>query len=527
MARRGGFIERAIREGAKQQRRREMEKRREIRAYAQAARHQQRMVALQEKANAAAYTAARMQEVSDANQDIATSIDELNHILEATLQHDDTITLETLKMPPFQPFTPPGHLLLQVPTPPHEAFLVPAPTKMALMIPGAKQRYQKRIEEANNQYNAAVAAAQNQEQQRQHHIASLYQQHEQERQAYDIEAKEHNDTIDELASQYALGDPDAVIAYNIMVLERSLYPADFPQQFQLAYIPESKELVIEYELPGVECIPSIAEYKYVKSRDAVDEKRRKDAEVRELYQDVIAAVCLRTLHEVFEADQYHHLQVVVFNGFVHTVNRSTGQDIRPHLLSIRVIRDRFMSINLARVEKRACLKDLGVSLSPRPTELVPVKPVVEFNMVDKRFIDQGDILGALDTRPNVMDLTPSEFEQLVSNLFTKMGFETKLTRSSRDGGVDAVAFDTRPIVGGKLVIQAKRYKHTVGVSSVRDLYGTMQHEGANKGILVATSGYGPDAFDFVRDKPIELIDGSRLLYLLDQVGIKAKIEIPA
>jgi restriction system protein len=125
-----------------------------------------------------------------------------------------------------------------------------------------------------------------------------------------------------------------------------------------------------------------------------------------------------------------------------------------------------------------------------------------------------------------MDLDPFEFENLVSNLFTKMGLETKQTRSSKDGGVDAIAFDTRPILGGKIVIQAKRYKNTVGVSAVRDLYGTMINEGASKGILVTTSSYGPDAFHFSKDKPIELIDGGGLLYLLNQVGIKVKIILP-
>jgi restriction endonuclease Mrr len=64
---------------------------------------------------------------------------------------------------------------------------------------------------------------------------------------------------------------------------------------------------------------------------------------------------------------------------------------------------------------------------------------------------------------------------------------TKRCRS-HDGGVDCVAYDPRPIFGGKVVIQAKRYKNTVGVSAVRDLFGTMQNEGAAKGILVTTSG---------------------------------------
>src|SRR5262249_47413580 len=150
-----------------------------------------------------------------------------------------------------------------------------------------------------------------------------------------------------------------------------------------------------------------------------------------------------------------------------------------------------------------CLRNLGAQTSPSPYEMLPVKPLVEFDMVDHRFIEQSDVLGSIDGRPNIMDLTPTEFESLVANLFQRMGLETKLTRSHRDGGVDAIAFDTTPVTGGKLIIQAKRYTHAVGVSAVRDLYGTVHSEGANKGILVTTSGYGPDAYEFVKDKPIE------------------------
>jgi len=41
-------------------------------------------------------------------------------------------------------------------------------------------------------------------------------------------------------------------------------------------------------------------------------------------------------------------------------------------------------------------------------------------------------------------------------------------------------------MGGKFVIQAKRYNIIVPKSAIRDLYGTMMSEGANKGILVTT-----------------------------------------
>jgi putative transposase len=77
---------------------------------------------------------------------------------------------------------------------------------------------------------------------------------------------------------------------------------------------------------------------------------------------------------------------------------------------------------------------------------------------------------------NLMELSPKEFESLITNLFSKMGLETRLTQASRDGGVDCVAFDARPILGGKVIIQAKRYKNTVGVAAVRDLFGTLHNE---------------------------------------------------
>jgi restriction system protein len=58
--------------------------------------------------------------------------------------------------------------------------------------------------------------------------------------------------------------------------------------------------------------------------------------------------------------------------------------------------------------------------------LVAVKPIVEFNMVDRRFIESSDVLSRLDQRRNLAELTPGEFESLITNLFEKMGLETRL-----------------------------------------------------------------------------------------------------
>ncbi len=122
-----------------------------------------------------------------------------------------------------------------------------------------------------------------------------------------------------------------------------------------------------------------------------------------------------------------------------------------------------------------------------------------------------------------------DFEDLIRELFekefSKNEGEVKITQASRDGGVDAIAFDPDPIRGGKIVIQAKRYANTVGVAAMRHLFGTVHKEGATKGILVTTSDYGPDAYEFIEGKPLTLLSGSELLYLLGEHGYRAKTDV--
>lgn len=516
------------REAARQQREAEAARKRLVREQERRQRERTKQLVQAEKEAKVAYLEARQQEVADLNSDLQAYMAELQDILPSTLQHNDTITFDSLRRRDrFQAFSPPPEVAHPAPTVHKTTFTegIKPPGVLGKLF-GGQAAYDRALGTAEDNYRQALEAWEAHERARQAELARLAAAYEREKQEFEDAQAQLNAQVDTFEREYLAGEPEAVLAYNSMVLEASEYPEGFPHIFRLAYAKESQELVVEYELPGKDVIPTTAEYRYVKTKDAVEEKPSKAAEVKDLYADVVAAVTLRTMHELFKADQGGHVQVLTFNGLVEAVDPATGQAVRPCLVSARATRDRFMEINLSRVEKKACLRNLGAQVSSRPDELQPVKPVVEFNMVDQRFIDSEDVLGGLDARPNLLDLSPSEFEHLVGNMFTQMGLETRMTRSSRDGGVDVVAYDQRPVLGGKVVIQAKRYRHTVGVSAVRDLYGTMMNEGANKGILVSTSGYGKDAFNFAQDKPIELIDGSRLLYLLEQVGTSARIVLP-
>jgi restriction system protein len=527
-----GFLRATMRAAASMERERQRDIRMRLTQARQIERHQRMAIAQQNRDSRAAekqaktqYLMDRQEETDDLNAELLDRVEELQSILSHTLTHDDKIDFDTLRLSTaFDNFKVPTELAPSQTPRPLEVLPLPSWRKI---IPGAIKSHAAAVAQAEVAHQQSLGNFNQAEAFKQSRIAKLKEEYEQRKASFLAGVQRRNEEINDFQGAYLAQEPDAVVSYNEMVLTRSEYPAEgFPQKFRLAYSAPSRELVVEYDLPEVSVVPSEAEYRYVKTKDSIESKPRKAAQTKQLYQDIVASIALRTLHELFEADQADALTIVTFNGMVDATDPASGREVRVPVVSVRAPKTDFLALRLDRVEKIACLRNLGAQVSSRPDELQAIKPIVEFNMIDKRFIEQGDALSGLEARPNLMDLTPSAFELLVSNLFTKMGLDTKLTRSSRDGGVDAIAFDTRPVLGGKVVIQAKRSRDTVGVSAVRDLYGTMLNEGANKGILVCTSGYGPDAFNFSKDKPIELIDGGGLLYLLrEHAGTEARISV--
>ncbi|HUZ25728.1 MAG TPA: restriction endonuclease [Streptosporangiaceae bacterium] len=478
-----------------------------------------------EKERKRLYAESRAAAVAAMNGELEAKLAALQQLLAAALRTDCRIHFATLKRPPAIAEWRHGHLEQPEPPPAAEAFM-PSPQAGLSKIFGGARRQQA---VAAGQAAFAQATHEHQQREERRRAALAIARADWHAAVDDAKAtteRQHAE-IDAFEADYLRGDLDAIVSYCSMVLEASRYPEEFPQAFQLAYVPDSRQLVVEYELATVQAIPPVKAYRYVKASDTISETARPQVQVKALYAAAVAQISVRTVYELLSADVGEHIDTLVFNGVVDTTDPGSGRRVRPCLVTLRTTREVFSELDLSHVEPLACLKHLSAGVSKSPAELAPVRPVLEFSMVDPRFVAESDALSELDQRPNLMDLTPNEFEALIQNLFTRMGLEARQTRPSRDGGVDCVAWDPRPIFGGKVVIQAKRYKNTVGVSAVRDLFGTLQNEGASKGILVTTSGYGQASFEFAQNKPIELIDGSNLLYLLaEHASVEAKIVPP-
>ena len=290
-----------------------------------------------------------------------------------------------------------------------------------------------------------------------------------------------------------------------------------------ALSPDGEILLVSIPVLSTDGIPSVREYRYVQSRNQIDEVGIKKADFTALYDTYvfsIAAFVFASLGEVFFSKG---IGAIAVNIWVNGIDPKTGNDFTSCVLSVQASSEEVRSIDFSRVDPKECIRGLKGLYAGSLVSLTPVNPIVNFDKDDARFVESRDVLSELDPTQNLAIMDWQDFEHLIRQLFGNIfgsasGGEVKITRASRDAGVDAVAFDPDPIRGGKFVIQAKRYNNVVGVSAVRDLYGTMINEGAGKGILVTTSYFGKDSYDFAKDKPLQLIDGSQLLGLLEQYG---------
>ncbi|WOH57404.1 restriction endonuclease [Bradyrhizobium sp. BWC-3-1] len=307
-------------------------------------------------------------------------------------------------------------------------------------------------------------------------------------------------------------------------------PDDFVSgEYQLHFDEAAKTLIVDLDLPEFEKTPSIKGFRYVASRGEIEEVRLKESAVQKVYDDFVYQLALAVPHAIFSCDSEQAVQAIVLNGWVTYVNRANGNKTTACIVSLHCEASELLKINLREVDPKTCFRSLKGVASPQINSLTPVRPIINVDRSDKRFVNSHDVIDGLGSGANIAAIGWEEFEHLIRQLFEKEfstgGGEVKVTQASRDGGVDAVAFDPDPIRGGKIVIQAKRYTNTVDVSAVRDLYGTVLAEGATKGIIVTTSGFGPDAHRFAKGKPLTLLDGNNLLYLLAKHGTAARIDL--
>lgn len=337
----------------------------------------------QEKALKAAHIASQLAEVESLNAQIKDVFDELEGLLEATIDVDDYIDLEALRKPSSTAFDMPE---LEVPlTSPKKPQLTAEPKYKDPPQPKGLFGKKKKLEQARLE---AMQTHDKQTEDWRRRIASIQAAYESELTAHAAaEAKrveklanekerfqqkldEHNRNVDQFVTDLAYGDADAVQDYIAMVAENSNYPDHFDITHDFAFRAEDAELQMRVSIPSPSVFPSIKAYKYVKTSDEIRETPLPKSELKSRYCSAVYQVAVRSLHEVFEADRRGIIQTISLEVGTEEGDPATGRVGFIPFVGVSTARDAFMEFDLSNVVPEATLKHLGASISKDPVNLV-------------------------------------------------------------------------------------------------------------------------------------------------------------
>lgn len=123
--------------------------------------------------------------------------------------------------------------------------------------------------------------------------------------------------------------------------------------------------------------------------------------------------------------------------------------------------------------------------------------------------------------PSIEDLqklSPKKFEDYVSNLFARYGYQVEQTPQTHDLGRDAIMWKN----GRKYLLECKKYSDHVpiGRPALQKFHSAIVTDKAVRGYFVTTSRYADTAIEFAIKNQIELVDADRLGRIINKVTIK-------
>jgi restriction system protein len=321
---------------------------------------------------------------------------QIDSILAATLDVDDFVDVDSLKQsaehPPFdrddlrKPLVPP----ILEPTPPEPQFMAPpAPSGMSKVF--KKQQHaeahavahavwSKRHQEWADYVNRVLPAKNaklledyaSKEQHRTASLAAALTEFEAACAEREREAAETNESLDRFKTALASGDPEALTQYVGIVLGNSAYPEAFEVDHEFEFDPDLGELTVAVIVPAPSAVPNVKAYKYVAASDEIRETPCTQKEQRDRYNDAVAAVAIRTFHEVFEGDREGRIQTISLTVQTETINPATGLADTFPFVAAAADRQEFLQYDLANVDPNQTLTLLRALVSKNAFGLKPI-----------------------------------------------------------------------------------------------------------------------------------------------------------
>jgi len=225
---------------------------------------------VESKRKAAKHKEANLDEAASRREEAMRALSTIDNLLIHTLSIDDTVDWNSLKknenFDEEKPSKTNQKTKKQYPPEPEKEF--PVFTFFEKIIKSKKER---KINDYKNKHSTAISNWERKKIAVDKFNVQLDHDYKNELRKWDIEIsewgkrrttflklqKEFNASIENMEKSYQNLNTASILEYCDMVLNNSEYPESFPKNFELEYNPEIKILIIEYELPPIDCLPTI------------------------------------------------------------------------------------------------------------------------------------------------------------------------------------------------------------------------------------------------------------------------------
>lgn len=172
---------------------------------------------------------------------------------------------------------------------------------------------------------------------------------------------------------------------------------------------------------------------------------------------------------------------------------------------------------------------------PMPCQPAPPKPSADTSNSDWKYAPTPPLASALESKhapppaaqplvqlepasriPHSIDsITWDQFEMVIAEIYRRLGYAVEISSGlGADGGVDVKLLRN----GSTTLVQCKQWRTwKVSVKSIREFYGVLMSEGAQRGIFISTGEYTRDCQEFADGKPIELLSRPEIDRLVKSV----------
>jgi HJR/Mrr/RecB family endonuclease len=143
-----------------------------------------------------------------------------------------------------------------------------------------------------------------------------------------------------------------------------------------------------------------------------------------------------------------------------------------------------------------------------------IKNIDDLEFVLKRFIDTKEEAiiknGFESTQYKFSSLSGAEFENLLVRLYESMGYLVEHPGSTGDQGGDLILNKN----GQRILVQAKRYKGSIGNGAVQEAVAAKKYYDCNRTMLIGSASFTRGALDLAKYNEVELVEINELRGLL-------------